>query len=117
MRDEIEELILHMADLKEAIAKAKHPWPLKREYARHKAHLKKLFGLQKMARDIKYANMSTFAVDHGQRHEQRNPQQTVGLEPVGDSLADDLGDVSGPTPGSFRYPPLPVDLVDSRTEE
>ena len=46
MREEIEELIFHMAELQEKIRTAKHPYPLKKGYAVHKAHLRKLFKIQ-----------------------------------------------------------------------
>lgn len=59
MREEIEELIFHMADVKEAIKTAKHPYPLKRAYAGHKAHLRKLFKIRDELVKIQAANTTT----------------------------------------------------------
>lgn len=52
MREEIEELIFHMANLQDAIKKAKHPGPLKKEYAAHKLHLTKLFDIQELVLEL-----------------------------------------------------------------
>lgn len=58
MREEIEELIFHMASLAEQIKEAKHPWPLKKAYAGHKRHLRKLFKIRDDFNALTAANRS-----------------------------------------------------------
>lgn len=61
-----------MADLATQIKEAKHPWPLKKAYAGHKRHIRKLFRIQDQLKRIKAEaaeNRSTSVPVHSQMPE------------------------------------------------
>ena len=85
MKEEIEELIFHMADLEEEIAKAKHPSPMRKALLGHKEHLKKLFDIQELLLETNLeaaANKSTSQHSLPRIFEQPNQAPILDLELV-----------------------------------